>query len=108
MLSSQTASSTTSTSLKRARPSTHEQPPRITGELILQVYTHKSLRRPADKGDSVNYNNDFEDNERLSHLGEKALETAVTFALFSRRPMLKTAEIQVGSSSFAFCGSWAL
>jgi hypothetical protein len=55
--------------------------PKITGELILQVYTHKSLRIPGGQ-------NFDEDNERLSDLGLKALEMAVAFSLFRKHPLV--------------------
>lgn len=36
-----------------------------------------------------------DDNERLSELGERAFEMAVSFGLFSKRPMLTREEISV-------------
>ncbi|KAF5374992.1 hypothetical protein D9758_000446 [Tetrapyrgos nigripes] len=61
--------------------------PTISGEHLLQVFTHKSLRR---------YNNDHPedfDNGRLVELGERAFETAITAVLFDTRPVLTSEEI---------------
>jgi dsRNA-specific ribonuclease len=55
--------------------------------LILQVFTHKSLRRPKISPA------DYGDNERLSDLGKAALDVALTHALFRRRPYLEAADI---------------
>jgi dsRNA-specific ribonuclease len=91
--------SSSSTTLKRTR-STHNTEtlnttfrpllPKITGEHILQVFTHKSLRRSADSAQD-----ECGDNERLSELGEKVLEAVVTHNLFTQRPMLKAMNISV-------------
>ena len=69
--------------------------PKLRGDIILEVFTHKSLRFP---GAPINEDSEFGDNERLSVLGEKVLELAVTFALFNKRPMLKAEEIEVRHS----------
>ena len=66
--------------------------PKLTGEIILEVFTHRSLRFP---GAPINEDSEYGDNERLAILGEKALETAVTDTLFRKRPMLKAHEIEV-------------
>ncbi|KAJ3771441.1 hypothetical protein EV361DRAFT_924441 [Lentinula raphanica] len=60
--------------------------PKINGETLLQVLTHRSLRRPGD------VSADF-DNERLSELGARGLEAAITVALFHRRPILSGSEM---------------
>jgi len=65
--------------------------PKLRGDIILEVFTHKSLRFP---GAPTNEDSEFGDNERLSVLGAKVLETAVTSALFGKRPMLKADEIE--------------
>ncbi|KAH9486581.1 hypothetical protein JR316_0000646 [Psilocybe cubensis] len=61
--------------------------PPVQGDLILQVYTHKSLRRPnvppAVGGD----------NEVLSTLGRPVFEVALTHCLFRRRPFLNASQI---------------
>ena len=69
--------------------------PKLRGDIILEVFTHKSLRFP---GAPINEDSEFGDNERLAVLGEKVLELAVTFALFNKRPILKAEEIEVRHS----------
>lgn len=69
--------------------------PKLRGDIILEVFTHKSLRFP---GAPINEDSEFGDNERLSILGEKVLQLAVTFALFNKRPMLKAEDIEVRHS----------
>lgn len=54
--------------LKRTRSSENVQLPQLEPDTYLRVYTHKSLRRPCASPD--------EDNERLSVVGEKALDVA--------------------------------
>lgn len=49
-------------------------------DLMLQVYTHKSLRIPGQP---------YDDNERLSELGSKALEMAVVSSLFRKQPLVR-------------------
>lgn len=89
MYSSQTQ--TSSTSLKRARDEKQLPPlPKLTSELILQVYTHVSLRRQTGVGPE-----EYGDNERLIELGKAVLDALVTNVLFNRRPMLKAGEICV-------------
>ena len=66
--------------------------PKLTGDIILDVFTHRSLRFP---GAPISEDSEYGDNERLAVLGEKALETAVTDTLFKKRPMLKAADIEV-------------
>lgn len=67
------------------------QLPKITGDIILEVFTHRTLRFPGAPPASEEYG----DNERLAELGSKALDTAVTYALFCKRPMLTAAELKV-------------
>lgn len=62
--------------------------PKISGEILLQVLTHRSLRR-SDGGSE-----DF-DNERLAELGKQVLDTAITAALFNRTPVLSGLEMLV-------------
>lgn len=72
--------------------------PRLNGiEMILQVFTHKSLRRPA-----VDPNADLYDNERLSALGEKVVESAVTYCLFAKRPILTVEEMTASQLYYTF------
>jgi len=63
--------------------------PELSGEIILEVFTHKSLRRPKST-----HGADYCDNERLSELGRNALQTAVTNIVFSRMPSLNAREIK--------------
>jgi len=60
--------------------------PNLPGNLILQVLTHKSLRRPGASGEGI-------DNEKLGDLGKTAFDLAVTQHLFRKRPMLEGYEI---------------
>lgn len=69
--------------------------PEIRGEILLQVLTHRSLRRSGE------ISADF-DNERLSELGANVLETAITATLFHRRPLLSGFEILVNLSVYLF------
>ena len=66
--------------------------PKLNAEVILEVFTHRSLRFP---GAPINEDSEYGDNERLAILGEKVLETAVTDALFRKKPMLKGLDIEV-------------
>jgi len=85
------------TTLKRARSlerrkfdRTRVPPlPPLHSDLILQVFTHKSLRRPKVSPA------DYGDNERLSDLGKAALDVAITHALFRKRPYLEVVDISV-------------
>ncbi|KAK7059141.1 hypothetical protein VNI00_001767 [Paramarasmius palmivorus] len=100
---------TSSLNLKRARPEVPNSPshtrgaaengpspppvelpplPKIPSDYILQVYTHKSLRRSDDVSPE-----EFKDSERLSVLGEKIFYAAVTNVLFRRKPMKTRDEI---------------
>jgi len=65
--------------------------PQLSIDLVLQVYTHASLRRADARPE------DYGDNERLIPLGKAVLDAAVTSALFHERPMLTVAEISVRS-----------
>ncbi|KIP12063.1 hypothetical protein PHLGIDRAFT_114115 [Phlebiopsis gigantea 11061_1 CR5-6] len=65
--------------------------PKLTGEIILEVFTHRSLRFP---GAPIDEDSEHGDNERLAVLGEKVLEAAVTDTLFRKRPMLKGSDIE--------------
>ncbi|KAJ7139951.1 hypothetical protein C8R44DRAFT_765865 [Mycena epipterygia] len=65
--------------------------PKLGGDTLLQVFTHKSLRRAGQP---------TFDNERLSVLGEKFLELLLTDALLGQRPMLTTSEITTRKTQF--------
>jgi len=61
--------------------------PKISGDLILDVFTHKSLQVDA-------HNHEYGGNDRLAELGGKVLDMTITHCLFSRRPMLMAADIE--------------
>ncbi|KIJ21919.1 hypothetical protein PAXINDRAFT_64403 [Paxillus involutus ATCC 200175] len=84
-------------SRKRQRSVTYQEPPdappedlpelpRLSGESILEVFTHRSLRLACHAK--------YHDNERLSLLGRHTLETITAQLLFHRRPMLTKIEIE--------------
>ncbi|PFH54825.1 hypothetical protein AMATHDRAFT_52777 [Amanita thiersii Skay4041] len=81
-------------SQKRARPAANNEYrklpplPKITGDVILQVFTHRSLQR--SHGGTLEDNSD---NERLAVLGRIVLDAVVTRVLFTHRPPLTTSEI---------------
>ncbi|KAJ7654998.1 hypothetical protein DFH06DRAFT_1132958 [Mycena polygramma] len=60
--------------------------PNLTGDTLLQVFTHKSLRRADQDQEPF-------DNERLSLLGEKFLHILLTDELLGQRPMLTALEV---------------
>ncbi|TFK77266.1 hypothetical protein BDN72DRAFT_830435 [Pluteus cervinus] len=82
-------SSSISTTHKRARATSYTPPtlPKIKSELILTVYTHKSLRRASSPAE-------YDDNERLAELGKQVLRVVVTNILFSVKPMLSEVAIR--------------
>ncbi|SJL05570.1 uncharacterized protein ARMOST_08932 [Armillaria ostoyae] len=88
MYSNLTHQNASNSTLKRTRSSEHVQLPQLEPDTYLRVYTHKSLRRACASPD------EYEDNERLSVVGEKALDAAVTTALFYERPLLALSEIE--------------
>ncbi|GLB44154.1 putative double-stranded RNA binding motif containing protein [Lyophyllum shimeji] len=61
--------------------------PNLSLDVLLQVYTHPSLRR------SNSLPEEYGDNERLSQLGSAVLDAVVTHTLFNRRPMLGSLDI---------------
>ncbi|KAF9229103.1 hypothetical protein BS17DRAFT_771028 [Gyrodon lividus] len=98
-------SGASTSSRKRQRSATYEEPPdappdaptdappedlpelpKLSGEGMLEVFTHKSLRLACHAK--------YRDNERLSVLGRHILETITTQSLFYRRPMLMNSEIE--------------
>ena len=66
--------------------------PKLMGEIILDVFTHRSLRFP---GAPTNDASEYGDNIRLALLGETVLQTAVKATLFKKRPMLSAEKITV-------------
>ena len=100
---STSSSSSSETTLKRVRSIAHATPdstaslaelPKINGEIILVVFTHRSLR-PATNAAPATVGFEHSNNEILAELGKHALETAVTDALFSKKPFLKAEDIAV-------------
>lgn len=86
-----------SPSLKRTRSGELPRPPGdiprlpdIGTDLVLEVYTHESLRPP-----SATKPEDFTDNKRLAQLGRRVLDTAITWVLLQKKPLLSVEEIEV-------------
>lgn len=61
--------------------------PELHGELLLNVFTHKSLRQDGGGGVSV-------DNERYAVLGEKVLEAGIIHSIFLTHPKWGRQEIE--------------
>ena len=92
--------------LKRSRSSISTMPdlpniPRLSGDIILEVFTHRSIRFAGAPA-----NEEYGDNERLASLGEKAFDLAVSDALFRKRPMLKAEDIDVSNCPFCSLFLW--
>lgn len=66
------------------------KPTRSQGEMMLDVFTHRSVRFAGAPP-----NEDFGDSERLGCIGQKVLALAVTSALFHQRPMLNASMMEV-------------
>jgi dsRNA-specific ribonuclease len=64
--------------------------PKLTTEIILDVFTHKSLQDQSHAPSQ---------SERLAELGERVLELIVTDILFHQRPCLNATEIAVSHTS---------
>ncbi|KAH7930551.1 hypothetical protein BV22DRAFT_1139526 [Leucogyrophana mollusca] len=89
----QTTPEPSSSRLKRSRSATQEpmddelpEVPKLTGQIILEVFTHRSLRLACDAR--------FRDNERLTVLGQQVLDMITTQLLFFRKPNLKVQDIR--------------
>ncbi|KAG6900528.1 hypothetical protein C0993_009481 [Termitomyces sp. T159_Od127] len=65
--------------------------PKIEGDtdLVLDVYTHGSLRL----GQNAVMNEEYGDTDRLAELGHRILDLAVTSHYFFKRPILPAAEV---------------
>ncbi|KII92599.1 hypothetical protein PLICRDRAFT_50990 [Plicaturopsis crispa FD-325 SS-3] len=61
--------------------------PQINGDLMLDVFTHRSLR-PTPVGD-------YAGSARLAVIGDKMLQMAVALCSFSHRPVLSAEELEV-------------
>jgi dsRNA-specific ribonuclease len=96
-----TASSTvgSSSALKRSWSRQNETVfpplPKINGDVILEVFTHKSLR-------VAHVNEEYGDNERLALLGSAFLEAVVTESLFRLKPTLEADDIKASHFVFGF------
>jgi hypothetical protein len=64
--------------------------PKLTGDIILDVFTHKSLRVNATPTNDL-----CGDNDRLAELGEKVLNMTTTDVLFNQNPILSAGDISV-------------
>lgn len=69
--------------------------PKLSGQIMLEVFTHKSLRLACHAK--------YRDNERLSVLGSHILEMVTTQLLFNRKPMFTRNEIEVSATAMS---SW--
>ncbi|KAJ8509433.1 hypothetical protein ONZ45_g8402 [Pleurotus djamor] len=76
--------------------------PDLDGNLLLQVYTHKSLRRTRGTDEETN-----RDNERLAVLGKAVLDLAITSALFDQTPRPDAEEIEVEQEQLTREYGWA-
>ena len=65
-------------------------------DLLLEVYTHSSLRNP----NHTQMNEEYGDTDRLAELGASALDLAVTNYFYLVRPFLSGTEINVCSFFF--------
>ena len=70
--------------------------PQLTGDIILEVFTHKSIQYDGP-------NSEYGDNTRLAELGSQALQMVVTRTLFDlKEPMLSVSEIAVSYPFYIF------
>ncbi|KAI0689885.1 ribonuclease III domain-containing protein [Cytidiella melzeri] len=65
--------------------------PKLNGEVLLDVFTHRSLRF---QGAPLDDSSEYGDNIRLAVLGKAILHAAAIDTLFKKRPMLKADEIE--------------
>lgn len=100
-----TSEPSTTSSLKRTRSPVLDAPPeelpvlpKLSGHILLEVFTHKSLRLAC--------NAPFRDNERLSVLGREILEMMTTQLLFFRKPKLTVHQIEVSRSYSHYLSSF--
>ena len=64
--------------------------PKLTDvDLLLEIFTHKSLRRGEDNG-------------KLGLLGKKVLDAVVAEYLFRKRPLMKAGELSVSADRLWF------
>lgn len=65
--------------------------PKVDCELLLEAYTHKSLRKTVG-----NVEDRLRDNERLAVLGKSVLGLVITGILYKQKPRRDADEIEVG------------
>jgi len=72
--------------------------PKIDGDvdLMLDVYTHSSLRQAG----VIRMNENYGDTLRLEDLGAKVLDLAVTVHLYNERPAMNTVAEMRASQAF--------
>ncbi|THH14357.1 hypothetical protein EW146_g5967 [Bondarzewia mesenterica] len=78
--------------LKRLRPTMgFRLPPlpSLDGDLMLDVYTHKSIRYSG-----APMNDEYGDIERVNAIGKRVLAVGVATALFEKKPMFTAAELE--------------
>lgn len=66
--------------------------PKLNGEVLLDVFTHRSLRFNGAPLDSTS---EYGDNMRLAVLGDAIMRASVIDTLFRKRPMLTSTQIEV-------------
>ncbi|KAH7886080.1 hypothetical protein F5I97DRAFT_1809495 [Phlebopus sp. FC_14] len=60
--------------------------PPIEGDMMLDVFTHRSIRETSP-------NSEYGDTDRLAELGSSVLKMAVMYSLFRKRPLLSAIEL---------------
>ena len=104
-----------STSLKRAcasldpaesQGSLQELPdiPRLDGEIILDVFTHHSLRKTPNASTSAQGASHAYEDERLIELGRHVLSAAAAQVLFAVKPFLSAEDMVVSQTVSRACG----
>lgn len=79
-------------------PQEYPELPPLRGDLILDIFTHKSIEVPGSSHPG------YGDNARLAELGHQALEFAITETLFRLKdPMLNVEELSVSHGSSCSC-----
>jgi dsRNA-specific ribonuclease len=97
-------SSAPSSAASGAKMSSLPPIPKLNGEVLLDVFTHRSLRfHGAPLDDSSEYG----DNIRLAVLGKVILEACITDTLFKKRPMLPADQIEVRSVRYLCAESFS-
>jgi hypothetical protein len=84
----------------KCQDSLHELPaiPKLLGEVILDVFTHHSLRQPPNASTSAQGASHAYQDERLMELGRNVLSASATQVLFAMKPFLSAEDIAVSHS----------